>query len=113
MAGTAGSKVLEVTDANFDATVLGSDRPFLLDLSAEWCGPCKAIAPVIEELAEAYDGKAYIGTLDIDNSPSVPTRYQVRSVPTLIVFKGGGVVGQLIGAHARDRIAGLIDQALG
>lgn len=104
--------VLEVTDANFDQVVLGADRPFLLDLSAEWCGPCKAIAPIVADLASEYEGKAYVGTLDIDANPNVPTRYQVRSVPTLFVFKGGEVVGQLIGAHSRDRIADLIDRAL-
>lgn len=106
------SKVVKVTDDNFETTVLQSDRPFLLDMSAEWCGPCKAIGPVIEELANAYDGKAYLGTIDIDANPSVPTNYQVRSIPTLLMFKDGGVVGQLIGAHGREKIAGLIDQAL-
>lgn len=112
MAGSSDSKVIEITDDNFEGAVLGSDRPFLLDLSAEWCGPCKALGPVVEELATKYDGKAYVGTIDIDANPTVPTRYQVRSIPTLLMFKGGGVVGQLIGAHSRDRIAGLIDQSL-
>jgi thioredoxin 1 len=112
MADTEGTKILQVTDANFEATVAGADRPFLLDLTATWCGPCQAIAPVLAELATEYDGKAYIGKLDIDENPTIPTRYQVRSVPTLLIFKGGQVKGQLIGAHSRDRIAGLIDEAL-
>jgi len=112
MAGSHDGKVIQITDDNFDSTVLQSKRPFLLDLTAEWCGPCKAIAPVIEALASEYDGQAYVGAINIDDNPGVPTRYQVRSIPTLIMFKGGDVVGQLMGALPKDRIASLIDQAL-
>lgn len=108
----AASKVIDITDENFEAEVLKSDKPFLLDLSAEWCGPCKAIEPTIHQLSAEYDGKVRFGRVDIDNSPMVPTRYQVRSVPTLLMFQGGDVVGQLVGAHPKQRIVDLINKGL-
>jgi thioredoxin 1 len=106
----SGPRIVQVDDSNFESRVLAADKPFLLDLSAEWCQPCKAIAPVIEELSNVYADKVLFGTLDIDNSPQVPTRYQVRSVPTLLMFSGGEVVGQLVGAHPRKRIVELLDK---
>ena len=106
------TKVLDVTDDNFDAEVIKSAEPFLLDLGAEWCGPCKAVEPIVHELANEFDGKVRFGRVDIDKSPQIPMRYQVRSVPTLIMFQGGDVVGQLIGAHPRQRIVDLIQKAL-
>jgi len=112
MSASSDSKVIAVTDTNFKGTVLESDQPFLLDLSAEWCGPCKAIAPTVAELATQYDGKVHVGALDIDDNPEVPSVYKVRSVPTLIMFSEGEVVGQLIGAHPRQRIVDLIEEAL-
>jgi len=108
----SGSNMITITDANFDEQVLKAATPFLLDLSAEWCGPCKAIAPLIEELAREYVGKVGFGTVDIDQNPKIPTQYQVRSIPTLLMFKGGNVVGQLTGAHPRPRIVDLIQKAL-
>lgn len=112
MSASPGSNVLEITDANFDSEVLQSPLPFLLDLAAEWCGPCKALAPLVNELATAYAGKVRFGSLDIDGNPAVPTRYQVRSIPTLILFHQGEVVGQLIGAHPRPRLVALLEKAL-
>ena len=112
MSHAPGSKIVEITDANFETEVLKSDKPFLLDLAAEWCGPCKAIAPVLEDLAGEYDQQIRFGTLDIDNNPQVPTRFAVRSVPTLLMFDKGGVVGQLIGAHPRPKIVELLQQTL-
>ena len=106
------SAVIDINDANFEAEVLQSKLPFLLDLSAEWCGPCKAIAPIVHELAAEYDGKVRFGQVDIDKSPQIPMRYQVRSVPTLIMFQNGDVVGQLIGAHPRGRIDELVKKGL-
>ena len=103
--------VLEVTDGNFDSEVLQSPQPFLLDLSAEWCGPCKAIAPVVEELSRDYAGKVRFGKLDIDKNPQTPSKFMVRSVPTLLLFNKGQVVGQLIGAHPRGRIEELLGKA--
>ena len=108
----SGSNMITITDDNFDEQVLKAVTPFLLDLSAEWCGPCKAIAPLIEELAREYAGKVGFGTVDIDQNPKIPTQYQVRSIPTLLMFKGGTVVGQLTGAHPRPRIVDLIQKAL-
>lgn len=104
--------VHEITDDTFDAEVLSSSIPFLLDLTAQWCGPCKAIAPLIEELARQYAGKVAFGKVDIDQNPKIPTQYQVRSIPTLLMFNGGQVIGQLTGAHPRARIVDLIDKAL-
>ncbi|MBK6846969.1 MAG: thioredoxin [Proteobacteria bacterium] len=112
MTASAGSKVLEISDANFASEVLQSPLPFLLDLAAEWCGPCKALAPLVGELADTYAGKVRFGSLDIDSNPEVPTRYQVRSIPTLLLFHQGEVVGQLIGAHPRPRLVALLEKAL-
>ena len=106
------SNMVTITDDNFDTEVLKSSNPFLLDLSAEWCGPCKAITPMIEELAREYTGKVGFGTVDIDQNPKIPTQFQVRSIPTLLMFKGGNVVGQLTGAHPKPRIVDLIQKAL-
>jgi len=91
-------KPIEITDSNFDAEVLKSPTPVLVDFWAVWCGPCKAIAPVVEEMASEYNGKLKVGKMDVDNNPDAPTRYGVRSIPTLLVFKGGKVVEQIIGA---------------
>ncbi|MCA9669260.1 MAG: thioredoxin [Myxococcales bacterium] len=108
----ASENVIHITDANFDNQVLKSSQPFLLDLSAEWCQPCKALAPVIEELATEYTGKVRFGNLDVDHNPRVPNQFQVRSMPTLLLFSGGNVIGQLIGAHPRQRIVDLIAKGL-
>jgi thioredoxin 1 len=110
MAGN-DAKVLEITDENFESTVLDSSTPFLLDLSAEWCGPCKALAPTIHALATEYSGKIGFGTLDIDKNPKVPTQFQVRSIPTLLLFSGKNVLGQLTGAHPKARIIDLLKKA--
>lgn len=109
---TAESKVIDIDDNNFENEVLKSEQPFLLDLSAEWCGPCKALEPLFHELSSEYDGRVRFGRVDIDKSPQIPTRYQVRSVPTLIMFQGGDVIGQLIGAHGRPKVIDLVEKAL-
>ncbi len=90
-------KAIEITDANFDQ-IISSDKPVLVDFWAEWCGPCKMIGPVVEELAGDYDGKAVIGKLNVDENPQVAARFGVRSIPTLLVFKGGQVVDKQVGA---------------
>jgi len=108
----AGSKVLEITDGNFEEKVLKCSVPFLLDLSAEWCGPCQAIAPTIAALAKQYAGDVAFGTVDIDKNPGIPTQFQVRSIPTLLLFSAGKVVGQLTGAHPKARIVDLIEKIM-
>ena len=85
----AGKNVIELTDANFDAEVLKSDVPVLVDFTATWCGPCKVLAPIVEGLADEFAGKYKVGKLDIDDAPGVTQRYGVRGVPTVMVFKAG------------------------
>jgi thioredoxin 1 len=91
-------KPLELTDANFQQEVLNSDKPVLVDFWAVWCGPCRMIAPVVEEIAKEYEGQLKVGKLDVDHNPEVSMKYGIRSIPTLMVFKGGKVVEQIIGA---------------
>jgi len=91
-------KPIEITDANFDQEVLKSDKPVLIDFWAVWCGPCKMVAPVVEEIANEYNGKLKVGKLDVDSNPEVSMKFGIRSIPTLMVFKGGKVVEQIIGA---------------
>jgi thioredoxin 1 len=91
-------KPIEITDANFDQEVLKSDKPVLIDFWAVWCGPCKMVAPVVEEIASEYDGKLKVGKIDVDSNPEISMKFGIRSIPTLMVFKGGKVVEQIIGA---------------
>jgi len=108
----ANEHVQTFTDGNFDDTVLKSGAPVLVDFWAEWCGPCKRIAPAIEALATEYAGKVTVGKMDIDSNPKVPERYQVRSIPTVLVFKGGQVVESVIGLTQRDDLKKVIDKYL-
>ena len=108
----ANEHVQTYTDGNFDDTVLKSGAPVLVDFWAEWCGPCKRIAPTIDALATEYAGKVTVGKMDIDSNPKVPERYQVRSIPTVLVFKGGQVVESVIGLTQRDDLKKVIDKYL-
>ncbi|BDD06318.1 thioredoxin [Aureibacter tunicatorum] len=106
------SKALEITDANF-AEIINSDQPVLVDFWAEWCGPCKMIGPIVEELAGEYEGKAVIGKVDVDTNPTVSAQFGIRSIPTLLVFKNGEVVDKQIGAVSKSILAGKLDAQLG
>jgi thioredoxin len=103
---------LAVTGSDFDEKVLKSDVPVLVDFWAEWCGPCKAIGPSVEQLAAEYAGKARVFKLDVDQDPNIASNYGVMSIPALLVFKGGKVVDQMVGAAPKATIAQLIDRAL-
>jgi thioredoxin 1 len=108
----SGDKVISVNDLNFETEVLQSSIPVLVDFSATWCQPCRAIAPLVNQLAGEYEGRVKVTTVDIDESPATAQKFQIRGVPTLLMIKGGQVVGQQVGAAAKARIAALMDGAL-
>ena len=100
---------VELTDANFEEEVLKSEIPVLIDFWAVWCGPCKAIAPVVEEIATDYEGKVKVGKLDIDNNQGVSVKYGIRSIPTLLIFKEGKLVDQIVGAVPKAQIVSKLE----
>ena len=108
----AGKNVLTVTEANFQAEVINSDIPVLIDFWAVWCGPCRMVAPIVEQLADEYVGRAKIGKLDVDNNRTLASTYGVSSIPTMMVFKGGKVVEQIMGARPKPALVQLLDRHL-
>jgi thioredoxin 1 len=100
---------IELTDANFDELVLKSDKPVLVDFWAEWCGPCRMVGPVVEELSKDYDGKAVVGKVDVDSNPGISMKYGIRNIPTLLIFKGGEIVDKQVGAVPKSVLAGKLD----
>ena len=108
----ANDKVLHVTDSNFDSEVLKSDKPVMIDFWAPWCGPCKAIAPSIDELANEYDGKVKFVKVNVDDNPQTAARYGVRGIPNLLIIKGGQVKEQIIGAVPKARLVQAVDGAI-
>jgi thioredoxin 1 len=106
------AEVAEVTDQNFEAEVLNSDKPAIIDFWAEWCAPCRAIAPIIKELAEQYGEQVKIAKMDIDSHPNTPGQYGVRAIPTVLAFKGGQVVEQLQGARPKADFEAMVKKLI-
>jgi thioredoxin 1 len=108
----AGKNMVVFTDQNFEAEVLKSDKPVLVDFWAEWCGPCRMVAPTVEAVAEEYADRAKFGKLNVDENQSVTARYQIRGIPTLLVFKNGEVQEQYVGVTSKDAIVKMLERQL-
>ena len=106
----SAANIVILTDANFEQEVLKSPTPVLVDFWAEWCGPCKMIAPILDELASEYDGKVKVGKVNIDESPSIATQYGIRAIPTLLIFKDGEVAEQVVGLRSKRDLKANLDQ---
>jgi thioredoxin 1 len=106
-------KAVEITDANFESTVLNADKPVLIDFWAVWCGPCRAVAPIVEELADEYEGRAVIGKLDVDSNRDTAMKYGIQAIPTLFLVKGGEIVDKIVGNVAdKNNIKAKLDALL-
>ena len=99
----------QISDATFDSLVLKSELPVLLDFWAPWCGPCRAVGPIIDELAEEYEGRVIIAKINVDETPTTPTKFRIRAIPTMILFKGGEAVEQVTGAVTKASIKEMLD----
>jgi thioredoxin 1 len=106
------SSLVHVNDKNFASEVLNSDLPVLVEFWATWCGPCRSISPIVEELAKEFSGRVKVTKLNVDESHTTPSQYGVRGIPTLILFKGGKILDQIIGSVPRTRLKALIEKAL-
>jgi thioredoxin 1 len=104
----ASKNVQTFNEMNFDSEVLKSDVPVLVDFTATWCGPCKALAPIVDKVADEFQGKVKVGKVDIDDAPGIATKYGIRSVPTVLVFKNGEKTAQNVGLTTRDKLVGLL-----
>lgn len=108
----ASELIKHITDASFEADVLQSAQPVLVDYWAEWCGPCKMIAPVLDELATSYNGKLTIAKMNVDENRDIPAKFGIRGIPTLMVFKGGQLAATKVGAMSKAQLSAFIDQQL-
>jgi thioredoxin 1 len=108
----AGDKIVVLTKDNFDEMVTNSAKPVLVDFWASWCGPCRAVAPVMEELASEYDGKAVVGKVNVDEQGDISAKFRIMSIPTVMVFKGGQVVEKVVGARPKAEFQKLLDKNL-
>ena len=106
------AKAVEITDSNFDQEVLKAETPVLVDFWAEWCGPCRMVGPVVEELAGDYEGKVKVGKVDVDTNPQISMKYGIRSIPSLLIFKDGEVVDQIVGAVPKPHLQKQLDAQL-
>jgi len=107
-----GNSIVHTSDTNFANDVLKSDTPVLLDFWAEWCGPCKMIAPILDEIAEEYKGRVKIAKINIDENPQTPPKFNIRGIPTLILFKNGTVEAQKVGAVSKSQLAAFLESNL-
>ena len=103
---------IELTDANFEEVVLKSDKPVLVDFWAEWCGPCRMVGPIVEELSKDFEGKAVVGKVNVDNNPNVSMQFGIRNIPTLLIFKGGKMVDKQVGAVPKSVLDGKLKAQL-
>jgi thioredoxin 1 len=103
---------LEITDANFEELVMKSDKPVLVDFWAEWCGPCRMVGPIVEELSKEYEGKAVIGKVNVDHNPNISMNFGIRNIPTLLFFKNGQVVDKQVGAVPKANLAAKLNTHL-
>jgi thioredoxin 1 len=107
------ANITQVGDDNFEAEVIKSDLPVLIDFWAPWCGPCKTIAPIVEELAGEYEGRLKVAKVNVDDNPATPSRYGVRGIPNLLIIQGGSVKDQIVGAVPKTRLVAAIEKVLG
>ena len=106
------NSIIHVTDSSFEEDVLKSETPVMVDYWAEWCGPCKMIAPILDEIADDYTGTMTVAKINIDANPQTPQKYAVRGIPTLMIFKGGEVIGTKVGAASKQQLSAFIDSTI-
>lgn len=103
---------IELTDANFEEVVLKSDKPAIVDLWAEWCGPCRMVGPLVEEIGQEFEGRAVVGKLDVDNNPGIATKYGIRNIPTILFFKNGEIADKQVGAVPKSVLVAKLEKLL-